>query len=180
MSAFKRITARFYVDLPLCQLGGLREAAKLQISERLLKFDADLQATVLAYRDIRPLAPTMRCYADHPFCHVAMQGEFLVFKPLPGARLPAAVTFVSQAAVSLQVFEHFQAFVDVAELRARWTFARDEWAMGPVAFRKGDTVIVEVADARPAQDGVAMQVRILRRAESVPPAAAAGDDDRLA
>jgi hypothetical protein len=179
MSAFKRVTAKFFVDLPLCQIGNLREAAKLQISERLFKFDSDIQGTVLAYRDIRPLTPTMRCYADHPFCHIAMQGEFLVFKPFPGALLPAAVTFVSQSAVSLQIFDYFQAFVDLAELTQKWQFGRAEWRMGAIAFRKGDTVIVEVTDTRPTSDGVAMQVRILRRAERVPRMGVASDDDRL-
>jgi hypothetical protein len=107
-----------------------------------------------------------------------MQADFLVFKPEPGYRLPATVTFVSSSAVSLQIFDCFQADIDLAQLRGEWTFVRDRWTRADESFGSYDTVVVEILGIRPTPDGVAMGVKVLGRS-SVPNRGPRADDERL-
>jgi hypothetical protein len=179
MSVFKHVTAKFYVDIPASQMGRLRDAAKVKITERLFKHDPDLQGIVLAYQKVRPLSPFVSFYADHPFCHIQMEGEFLVFKPFVGARLPAVVTFLTASAVCLQICDFFPAFIEFEELKSVWHFSGDVWVKGEDSFGKGDTVIVEVKETRPATEGMALEVRILRKADKIPGIRAATQDERL-
>jgi hypothetical protein len=178
MSIFKKVTAKFYVDVPFSAMGNLQEAAKMKITERLLKYDSDLQGTVLAYQHARPVTSFPFCYAEAPFCHIRMLADFLVFRPAPGCRLPATVTFVSSFAVFLQIFDCFQANIDLAQLRSEWKFVRNRWTRVKESFGSYDTVIVEVADARPTRDGLAMGVKIVG-ISSVPNCGPPVDDERL-
>lgn len=165
MSIFKKVEAEFYVDSPMYEVGNLKFAAKLDIATRLLQWDDEFQGLVLAYQNIAPATKTQYVYADAPYSHQKMKGEFLIFKPYVGCQLPATVTYVSSSAVSLTIFDYFQGIIDIGVHRQNWDFKKDKWFKGTEPISEGDVVIVEVTDVQPSSEGLVLYVNILHKSK---------------
>ena len=164
MSMFKNVTASFNVDLRMFEMGQLKQAAKAKIAENIVKYVQELDGTVLSYERVRPVGKYMYVYADTPALHMRMTGDILVFRPYKGCRLPATVTYVSSSAVSLQVLDNFQGYLDISAHKEMWKFEEDRWYKldGNESFGRYETVVVEVVDVTPMEtNGVSFEVKIV-------------------
>ena len=173
MSVFKKATVTFSVDMRFWAIGCLKQTAKSEITEKLMEHVQELDGTILAYENVRPVQKFARCYADTPACHIEMQADVLLFKPYKGAQLPATVTYVSSSCVSLEVLDAFQGYVDISELKEKWTFDGDAmaWRNNDTGetFGAYETVVVEVIDSSPTNaNGVSLKVNIVRKSDVVP------------
>ena len=166
MSVFLHIKAKFYVDLPHYEMNNLVMGAKLDIAGRLLKYDPSLEGIILAYKDVKPLQRTAFCYADSPYLHIPMEATFLVFRPVIGCHLPGTVTYISQSAVSLTIFDYFEANLDIADLRTNWSFENNQWYQNRVSFVEGDVLVVRVTQVLPTPDRVTFEVQIVGKSAS--------------
>ena len=171
MSVFKKVTVTFSVDMRFD--GKLKDTAKSEIVDKLMEHVQELDGTILAYKNTRPVQKYAHCYADTPACHILMQADVLLFRPYPGVQLPATVTYVSSSCVSLQVLDTFHGFVDMAELREQWKFDNESlvwYRSNPdETFGAYETVVVEVVKVAPAKEnGVSLQVKIVRKSDVVP------------
>lgn len=166
MSVFLNIRAKFYVDIPQYEIGNMAAATKLKITELLLRYDANLNGVVLAYKDVKPVQRSAFCYADSPYLHIPMEATFLVFRPVPGCQLPGTITYISSSAVSLCVFDYFQADVDIADLKTSWTFGNNKWFRNRENLVEGDSVVVKVINVNPIPRGIQLDVQIVEKSKA--------------
>jgi len=177
MSVFLNVKAKFYVDLPQYEIGNLSMATKIDIAGRLLKYDATLGGIILAYKNVMPLQKLAFCYADSPFLHIPMEATFLVFRPVKDCQLPGTVTYISQSAVSLQIFDYFEANLDIEDLKTKWTFDDNKWYRNREYFGEGDNLVVKVTQIFPSPDGISLEVQIVGKSES--PSKPTNDDQEF-
>ncbi|KAH0786348.1 DNA-directed RNA polymerase I subunit RPA43 [Histomonas meleagridis] len=173
MSVFKKITAKFYVDLAQYYIGELKKAARLEVTSRLLKYDPILKGTIISFSKVMPISKDEKqlcsfVYADSPFVHIQMQAEFLVFKPYPGCLLPATVAYSTSSALSLIIFDYFQGTVDLNEHKKDWSFQQGKWYRGSESITENDVVVVRVTDVQPNTDGVTIAC-IIEKKSDIPP-----------
>lgn len=169
MSVFVQVRAKVTVDIPVWRMGGLKDATKLILLNKLLTYDDTLEGVILGIKNTNPESPYSKFYADTPAIHQTIEGDFLVFRPKTGCILPAKVTFVSSSSLTLTVLGYFTGNVETAELKRDWTFSKNNWKKGSDEFAEGDEVQVEVVRASPSVNGLDLTVKVLSKLATAVP-----------
>jgi len=163
MSAFEEVHAKFYVDLPMYQIGNLKQAAKSEIIQKLLTYDDTIEGSILGFKNIKPTEPFCKVYADGPALHVQLEADFMVFKPKVGCVLPGKVSFISSSSLNLLVLGKFNATVDFSEFSKKWSFQQQCWECGEVQINNGDVLLLTVLDVITDSEGPSMTVRVEKK-----------------
>ena len=122
------IETHIKIALPPSLIDKPLNAVKGQLNKTLFQYHEKIGGIPMGYGDLRfPEGKKYgRFFADHPWVHIDIICDFIVFKPNVGDRMYGKVSKVSDNNVAILVFSLFNASISGDELKRSFAFNSSE------------------------------------------------------
>ena len=114
-----------------CFAQNMLKGVKIKLDQMVMKHSAQAEGVILAYSNVKIMAPFARIMYDCPFTHIALEAQFQIFSPVVGKRISGIVKKQNMDHLGLLVNGVFNASVSSDQIRPAfiWNETENSWVL---------------------------------------------------